>query len=306
MSITRFQVNADDARIRQTVQSWLDGLRLELPAPITLDITRGFVPSPIEAGRTIFEQPAVTISHGPPSYDLRVAWRLAPACATLPKDSTQIHIAISDSGAQRLDDFLNTFLITVIILSLRRVGWHHVHAASAEDPSGRGWLIAGDARAGKSTTAALMASRGWRVGSDDTTFLARDNGAFCAWSTRQPLALRRGGHTLLGDNQFKRNTRRNKFVCWPEQLGGSWTNRIVPDIILFSKPGARVTTCEPIKPIEALAELVRWSAWVMLEPDLAQNHLDLLNTIAQRTTSYRAQLGSDLFQDPTRLSAILP
>ena len=254
----------------------------------------------------MFEQPAVTITHGPPSYDLRVAWRVAPACAELPPDSHRIRISLSDSAANKLDEFLNTFLITVIILSLRRVGWHHVHAASAQDPQGRGWLIAGDARAGKSTTAALMASRGWRVGSDDTTFLARDNGGFCAWSTRQPLALRRGGHTLLSSSKLKKNVQRNKFVCWPEQLGGSWTNRIVPDIILFSKPGERVTTCEQIRPIEALAELVRWSAWVMLEPTLAQQHLDLLNAIAQRVKSYRAHLGSDLFQDPTRLSKMLP
>jgi len=40
---------------------------------------------------------------------------------------------------------------------------------------------------------------------------------------------------------------------------------------------------------------VRWSAWVTLEADLAQAHLDLLGALAGQARSFRLTLGPDLF-----------
>jgi hypothetical protein len=51
----------------------------------------------------------------------------------------------------------------------------------------------------------------------------------------------------------------------------------------------------------ALAELVRWSAWVMLEPDLAQDHLDVLTRLTGQARCFRVTLGRDLFTRPNRL-----
>jgi hypothetical protein len=50
-----------------------------------------------------------------------------------------------------------------------------------------------------------------------------------------------------------------------------------------------------------VAELVRWSAWVMLELDLAQGHLDVLTRLTRQVRCYRVTLGSDLFTRPNRL-----
>jgi hypothetical protein len=55
-----------------------------------------------------------------------------------------------------------------------------------------------------------------------------------------------------------------------------------------------------------LAELVRWSAWVALEPFMAQSHLDLLNALARQARSFRVSLGRDLFRDPSLLDTIIP
>src|SRR5438105_552676 len=56
---------------------------------------------------------------------------------------------------------------------------------------------------------------------------------------------------------------------------------------------------------ETLVELVRWSAWVVLEPELAQPHLDLLGTLARQARAFRVTLGRDLFDHPDRLRELV-
>ncbi len=215
-------------------------------------------------------------------------------------------MTLSPAAAGQLELCIQTFLMTVVIFLLRRAGWHHVHGATAVDPKGRGWLIAGDARAGKSTTAALLASRGWPVGTDDTAFLAENGGSVVVKAYHGPIALRRGGYTLLGRNVGKLQERRQKMVCWPEELGAAWLPSVEPDILLFTTVGDRISKADPIGARDALAELVRWSAWVVLEPELAQEHLDLLTRLAQQARGYRVILGRDLFEDPKRLAELIP
>jgi hypothetical protein len=70
--------------------------------------------------------------------------------------------------------------------------------------------------------------------------------------------------------------------------------------------GDHVSQATPVSAREALTELVRWSAWVALEPDLAQDHLDLLRLLASQAKGYRVTLGSDLFDDPRRLTELIP
>jgi hypothetical protein len=95
---------------------------------------------------------------------------------------------------------------------------------------------------------------------------------------------------------------RAKVGFWPEELGGVWTPRVTPEIVIFSSVGTGArTTAEPIGQSRALAQLVRWSAWVMLEPELAQRHLDVLARLAGEARCYRVTLGRDLFARPNRL-----
>jgi len=54
-----------------------------------------------------------------------------------------------------------------------------------------------------------------------------------------------------------------------------------------------------------VAGLVRWSAWVMLEPERAQQHLDLLARLAAQVRGYRVVLGRDLFRHPARLQELI-
>jgi len=293
-------------RLADYLGGWLERLDLSPPKKLTLRVSAADSKLVSEDERPAFRQPAVAIRTGPPHDDVRISWTVAPALAIIPRDATEAEVLLSPEAAERPEELLSTFFIIVLIFLLRRAGWHHVHAATAIDPQGRGWLVAGDARAGKSTMAALLASRGWSVGADDTAFIVREDDRVAVHAARTLIALRRGGYTLLGRDVGTLHVRRSKMVSTVEELGGAWLPRVEPDILLFTTVGDRVSEATPIGRRESLTELIRWSAWVALEPELAQDHLDLLRELAQQAQGYRVTLGRDLFQDPDRLMELIP
>ncbi|HKG91135.1 MAG TPA: hypothetical protein VKA84_04565, partial [Gemmatimonadaceae bacterium] len=59
-------------------------------------------------------------------------------------------------------------------LLLGRLGRALAHAGAVVTPGGRGWLLVGDAFAGKSTTCANLITAGWDYVSDDQGVLSRD------------------------------------------------------------------------------------------------------------------------------------
>jgi hypothetical protein len=296
--------------VQSTLRDWLDQARLDPPGPLTLSVEVGDPPSGDHLGRPVFEQPEVVVrsgGRGGPHTGVRIEWEPAPAVAELTSGGTTARVTLSAAAVARMDECLRTFFLTVLIFLLRRRGWHHIHAASALDPGGRGWLIAGDSHSGKSTTAALLASCGWGVGTDDITFLTRTAERVHALAFREPIALRPGGYRLLRRDGALLLPGRRKVGYWPEDLGGRWIPQVEPRVILFTSVarGNEVTEAQPLPRREALAELIRWSAWVILEPEFAQHHLELLASLARQAQSYRVTLGRDLFSRPDRLAELV-
>ena len=238
---------------------------------------------------------------------MRLWWEVAPAFAELAPGAGVARVTLSPAATRQLALCTSSFLTTVLIFLLRRAGWHHVHAATAVDPAeGRGWLVAGNAAAGKSTTAALLATCGWGVGTDDLAFLtAGCEGRVTVAACRAPIALRAGGRQLLRRIGGIPLAERDKSAFWPEDLGGVWTPRVAPDVVVFPSIGHGRTTATPLGRREALTELVRWSAWVVLEPELAQPHFDLLGALARQARAFRVTLGRDLFDHPDRLAELV-
>jgi len=256
--------------------------------------------------RPAYKQPSVEIRSGPPQGYASISWSIAPAIAVIQDGAKEAQVKLSPQAVSISEVCIQTFFMTVLVFLMRRAGWHHLHGATAVDPKGRGWLIAGNARAGKSTTTALLASRGWPVGTDDTAFLVDEAGRVSVKAYHGPIALRKGGYTLLGRKVGKLQERRQKMAMWPEELGATWLPSVQPDILLFTTVGDRVSSAEPIAAKDSLTELVRWSAWVVLEPELAQEHLDLLTRLAKQAQGYRVTLGRDLFEDPNKLTELIP
>jgi len=296
-------VSSADPAVAAAVLPWAAALELDPPAPVTLEIVVG-TPGPDPGAAPTFSQPHLSLWTD--QQGARLTWDGAPVEALLPGIERRARVTLSPAALNRLDDCCRIFLLGVVILLLRRVGWHHVHAATAIDPKGRGWLFAGNAMAGKSTTAAWCATRGWAVGTDDTAFLAAAGSRVEVVAARGPLALRDGGKALLSRPDGTPLPSRGKTGYRPEDLGGHWAPRIRPDIIAFSAVGTGATETGPISPRETLAALVRWSAWVLFEPSLADEHLGLLSTLAGQTRSLRLTLGPDLFAPGDRLMELVP
>lgn len=296
-----------DLKLLATVQAWLDSGSLSLPAPLEMEVRLGQPDSAEGDPRPTYRQGNVLIRAGGTRADpVRLDWDDAPASASVDGSTGRATMTLSPEACEQLDDCLRTFGMTVLIFLVRRIGWHHVHAATAVDPKGRGWLLAGNAHAGKSTTTALLASRGWAVGSDDISFLAADRQDVVVHAFRSQIAIRPGGRDLLAREGGACLESRDKTGFWPEELGGRWQPTVRPDILLFPVIGDARTSIEPLRPIHVLAELVRWSAWVVLEPALAQGHLDLINRLARQGRGFRLTLGRDLFGDPAVLDTIIP
>jgi hypothetical protein len=305
--VASFYVTGADQAVTQALQTWLDQSELTPPCPLKVRVVVGSPPDLSADTRPTFRQGNVVIrSGGEPEGEVLITWEGAPATARLSGQALEAELILSPAACTRLDECLRGFGMVTLIFLLRRAGWHHVHAATAVDPAGRGWLLAGNTHAGKSTTAALLASLGWAVGCDDIAFLARQGESVIVHAFRAPIALRPGGQELLARDGGRPFLPRGKTLFTPEELGGRWIGTIRPDLVLFTSVGTDYTSAQPIRGAEVLAELVRWSAWVALEPALAQSHLDLLNALARQARCLRVILGRDLFRDPSILDTIIP
>lgn len=300
MTAAGVRVRCADLAVGAALEAWIDGLRLEVPPGVMLEVAVTPVVA-MELDDVVFEQPGVRFARLPEGRGLRLAWDEAPAAAEVAADATLASVWLSPAAVKQLERCTRIFLMAVLVVLLRRIGWFHLHAATAIDPDGRGWLVAGNAEAGKSTTAALLAASGWHVGTDDAAFLERHGERIVVHTCHAPIALRKGGRRLLAQAGGIALPAWGKVGFWPEDLGGVWTPRVDPEIIIFTSVGDTRTTAEPLPRSAAVAELVRWSAWVMLELDLAQRHLDVLTRLTHQARCYRVTLGSDLFARPNRL-----
>ena len=300
MTRSAIAVRCSDDEVRAALEEWLGGLRLAAPPGLALDVS-------IDAGPfaqlpdPVFEQPGVGFARGPNDRGIRISWSDFPADADIAGGARSAAVRLSPAAVAELDYCTRTFLLSVVIVLLRHVGWYHLHAATAIDPESRGWLVAGDAHAGKSTTAALLAAAGWQVGTDDIAFLEYRDDRVLVHTCHAPIALRDGGRRLLARAGGVALPDRGKTGFWPEDLGGVWTPLVLPEIVIFTTVGKHRTTAAAISRSAAVAELVRWSAWVILEPDLAQVHLDTLTRLTSQARCYRVTLGRDLFARPNRL-----
>ena len=289
------EIRCSDPAIRATLERWLENLSLGAPPGVALEVSVSAAPLPV-LSEIVFEQPDVRFARGAEGQGLRLVWDEAPAIAEVPGQSRTAFLRLSPAALEKLELCTRTFLMAVVIVLLRRVGWYHLHAATAIDPQGRGWLVAGNAHAGKSTTAALLAASEWRVGTDDAAFLERQGDRILVHTCRAPIALRDGGRQLLARAGGVDLPDRGKTGYWPEDLGGVWTPLVDPQIVIFTAVGNVRTSAKPMDRRSAVAELVRWSAWVMLEPDSAQAHLDVLTRLTGQARCYRVRLGRDLFE----------
>jgi hypothetical protein len=300
------RVHCAQPALRAAVEAWLADSRLLPPRPLELSIEVANAAWTGEDGRRVLRQPLLTYYYGEPGNLIRLVWRDGLGHAVVAPGSSRAEVRVERSLAERPESWLRPFLLAVVTALLRRVGWNHIHAATAADPTGRGWLIAGDAHSGKSTTAALLATRGWAVGTDDTAFLVDGAQPIEALAWREPIALREGGYDLLRLDGGLKLPQRRKTGFFPEELGGRWAAKVVPDVVAIAALHDGPTRLEPLRSSLAVADLLSWSLLFIVEPEGAQRHLELVTRLAAQARCYRLFLGRDIFGHPDLLTELAP
>jgi hypothetical protein len=203
-------------------------------------------------------------------------------------------VLLTDDGVRRLPEGLATFGIVVLIFLMRRVGLHHLHAASLEDPAGRGVLLVGPGGSGKSTTAARLARQGWRLGGDDAVFLERRGGGIVAHPFKAPLAVRPAGRAIAALGPGRRDDRRGKDLYGLADFGVPLVGPVTPRLVAFPRVDGVVTTIEPLARARALELLLLDSVWVFTESAFADDHLSILRDLAGQVQCVRIALGSEV------------
>ncbi len=290
------------------LRTWLAGAPLLAANDVELFVHVGSVPVLAPDARPIFRQGRVAIRGGTTSDPtLTLEWGPGLGIAFIEPTCATADAIVSEEGLNQGHELFRSFFLNVCILILRRAGLHHVHGASLIDPHDRGWMFVGASGSGKSTTTALLARRGWQVGTDDIAFLSRaeDKGVHVrAWHDH--VALRADSANSLAVEGGVTFDSRKKTGWLPESLGATWAPSVRPTVLAFTELDAeRPTTMTPLAPREALHKLLHNSAWVMLDALVADEHLSLLTTLAQQTQAYELRLGRDMFAHPERLSELV-
>jgi hypothetical protein len=186
------------------------------------------------------------------------------------------------------------------ILRLRRHQRYHIHAAGVVDPAGRAWLLVGPTGSGKSTLAYALARSGWAVLGDDGVIVElKPHETPVALGWREPIrvsrtlndvfpelgAERAAAHAIPGDAR----NRTEVFIPVARRAP------VAALVWIQQGPVDRITS---VAPTQALVDLVRESAWVLIADGGAPAHLEALRRIVTEVPSLR------LIHSPAQLRII--
>ena len=183
-----------------------------------------------------------------------------------------------------------------LALLLGRDGRALLHAAGPVAPDGRGWLLVGDARAGKTTTCVNLVRAGWSFASDDNVVLSRDAAGGLRFE-----GLPRRFHVDTGLGRGIPSGERGA-----EDPHANWTGRWIATapaagIFLPHVAAESPTRVERVSAGEALNGLIRQSPWLVADRVAAPAVLDLLKEVAA-LPAFTLRLGLDTFAAPSILA----
>jgi len=204
---------------------------------------------------------------------------------------------LAPDGVAAWDLFSMCTLVSALLLG--RMHRALVHAAAIVAPDGRAWLLAGDARAGKSTTAVNLLSAGWRFVSDDNGVLFRGaDGA--PWVEGWPRLFHLDEGWEAGAPLHRRGEV-DPHQRWP----GQWVRTAPLAGLLFPRVAAdRPTELAPLPAADALAALMRQSPWLLADRACAAEVLSFLREVCERP-AFSLRLGLDSYRDTARLLDVL-
>jgi len=265
-------------------------------ATISVRACRASLPRPTEPATLALDRVAAWVDQGGATAVLRGA--VPSSGGVLSLAAGRGRLQVDPARAQEAAGDLYSMLTISAALLLARLERALVHAAAVVAPDGHAWLLAGDARSGKSTTCATLAAAGWGYVSDDQVVLAAREDGVEVEGWLRPFHLDRNGEG--GEPTGERRE------VPPAELGlAGWrrTARLA-GVILPTVAAREPTVLTPVPAADALAGLVRQSPWLLACRDAAPAVLALLGR-AVAAGAFSLRLGRDTYRDPARLAACL-
>jgi hypothetical protein len=190
-------------------------------------------------------------------------------------------------------------LTVAAALLLNRQDKFLLHAAAFVGPAGLAWLLVGDSQSGKSSTCANAIRLGWSFLADDQVVIGSGpDGSLQVEGWPRDFNL---------DEGFEAGTSTGtRSPTDPSRLGsGRWQRSAPLGGILFPViRAARQTSLSPVSRADALQELVRQSPWLLADAKAAPMVLGRMQAMTT-LPAFRLSLGTDAYQDPTALQAVL-
>jgi len=265
-------------------------------ATISVRARRACLRRPTEPATLALDRVAAWVDQGGATAVLRGA--VPSSGGVLSLAAGRGRLQVDPARAQEAAGDLYSMLTISAALLLARLERALVHAAAVVAPDGHAWLLAGDARSGKSTTCATLASAGWGYVSDDQVVLAARPDGVEVEGWLRPFHLDRNGEGGEPTGERREVT--------PAELGlPAWrrTARLA-GVILPVVAAREATVLTPVPAADALAGLVRQSPWLLACRDAAPTVLALLGRAVERG-AFSLRLGRDTYRNPARLVACL-
>jgi hypothetical protein len=188
---------------------------------------------------------------------------------------------------------------------LRTRGRYGLHAAALARPDGRGILLLGDSGAGKSTLCYRALGLGFRCVADDGVLLHGADGVRASPFYREPCL----------DPALLRPEDRARAVAIEPAVDGPRHRIDLPSAVLaddaridevwiLRRAEGEASALEPASASDLLAELVRQNRRVLLHPELASAHLELLSRLTASARGFVARLGSGILTSDSALEEL--
>jgi hypothetical protein len=252
-------------------------------------------PPPPDAD-TIFLQGLIRIALD--AAAIRVAAPAFEAQVTLSGD--RVEARVLDAAADR-HALVHVHLFLAFAAAMRLRARYHLHAACTVAPGGRGVLLPGHGRSGKSTLAAALIAGGHAYLGDDVVFLDGPGARLLAFPRPFHLAPASSAaiHGLAShlDGRYGSSDKQalDPRAAFP---GRELPETGLPRALLFPRVGtAATTTLEPLAPVDAAADLIESSAFVAARLPGHARHLAALAVLADAAPAWRVTLGRDLLED---------
>jgi hypothetical protein len=193
-----------------------------------------------------------------------------------------VDVSLSDLPVAR-DPMLARATSFAVCAGLRRFGLFDLHSAGVVDPhDGKGVLIVGPSRSGKSTLAVQLASAGWSYLSDDEVLLSLVDDAVEARGFRSFFAVSTGD---LFKHCFEPDT---VFVA-------RRTSHVLPGLILFTRLNNQSESrLSKLTQTETMMRLIRACPWATYDSAVASANLEVLSALARQAIGFDLAAGRDL------------